>query len=163
MITTIEREMIDHSNRIEEVHGYDALLDALEAWEYQKVTPITLESILETHRLIMRRLNPDIAGKLRDCDVRVGGILKSFIAYTLFEENLNILCNKLKVNSCIRDIDKHTRDCHIEFEFIHPFEDGNGRVGRIIYNTHRFNLGLPIHVIHEGDEQKEYYEWFRSK
>jgi len=37
---------------------------------------------------------------------------------------------------------------------------GNGRVGRILYNIHRLLLGLPIHVIHEGKEQKEYYTWF---
>lgn len=160
MTKAIELEMIDHSNRIENEYNQKALEDAMEAWEYQKTVPLTLKSILETHRLVMRRLRKDIAGKLRDCDVSIGGGIKHFISRSLFEEGLSTLCNKLEPGSHT-DADTHTKNCHIEFEFIHPFEDGNGRVGRIIYNVHRLNLGLPVHVIHEGDEQMEYYKWFR--
>ena len=39
---------------------------------------------------------------------------------------------------------------HIEFERIHPFEDGNGRTGRIILNQHLIKNGLaPISITRE--------------
>lgn len=43
---------------------------------------------------------------------------------------------------------------HIEFERIHPFEDGNGRTGRIILNKHLIDNGLaPISIPSEVREQ----------
>ena len=51
---------------------------------------------------------------------------------------------------------------HIWFEKIHPFEDGNGRTGRILMNIQRLNAGLPLLIIHEGKEQMEYYKWFQG-
>jgi len=57
--------------------------------------------------------------------------------------------------------DECTKQCHVLFEKIHPFIDGNGRTGRMVYNWHRLKLGLPIHIIHEGKEQFKYYKWFK--
>jgi hypothetical protein len=50
--------------------------------------------------------------------------------------------------------------CHVSFEHLHPFRDGNGRVGRILYNWQRLKLGLPIHVI-KYEDRWEYYNWFK--
>lgn len=158
-MTTEEVEMLDHSNRIEDERSQEALQDAVDAWDYQKPIPITFESILETHRLLLLRVRPDIAGKLRDCDVFVGRSKRHFISETLLTDNISDLCHKFNIYEG-QDAEKHTKNCHILFEHIHPFIDGNGRVGRILYNVHRLNLGLPIHIIHEGREQKKYYKWF---
>lgn len=162
IMTLKEFEMLDHSNRIENERSQEALQDAVEAWNYQKDIPITLKSILETHRLLLQRLRPNIAGKLRDCDVYIGGFKKHFISQTLLADNISSLCKELKINDR-QGADKQAKNCHIVFEDIHPFEDGNGRVGRIVYNVHRLNLGLPIHVIHEGREQRKYYKWFTER
>ena len=56
--------------------------------------------------------------------------------------------------------DKHAEFCHVMFEKTHPFIDFNGRTGRILWNIHRHLLGLPIKIIHEGEEQMEYYKLF---
>ncbi|MDR2957253.1 MAG: Fic family protein [Coriobacteriales bacterium] len=46
---------------------------------------------------------------------------------------------------------------HLRLEKIHPFGDGNGRVGRLIINIMLEQAGLPPVIIREGDRQ-EYYE-----
>lgn len=46
---------------------------------------------------------------------------------------------------------------HDLFEMIHPFEDGNGRVGRILTNYLFVSLGFPIITIKGDDQSKEKY------
>lgn len=160
-------EFLDHSNRIEREYSYEAFEDALEAWEYlEKKDRITLKEVREVHHLLMKRLNPRIAGQFRKCDVRIGGELKMYsgehdITVPL-RELLDLINQTVSHSSKAFSKDDLAKHCHIEFEKIHPFEDGNGRTGRIIYNWHRRQMGLPIEVIHEGKEQREYYKWFRQ-
>ena len=45
---------------------------------------------------------------------------------------------------------------HLRFESIHPFADGNGRVGRALMNYYLMTHGLPPTVIYEEDK-KAYY------
>ena len=50
---------------------------------------------------------------------------------------------------------------HIEFERIHPFEDGNGRTGRLIINYELLKNNLPPVVIAKEDRVK-YFEFLRN-
>ena len=45
---------------------------------------------------------------------------------------------------------------HLRFEFIHPFADGNGRVGRTLLNYFLITKDHPPLIIHE-DEKDKYY------
>lgn len=162
-------EFLLESNAIEGVFGEEALEDALKAWDYLKEKSfLTPETILGVHHLLLRKINPDIAGFWRACDVWIGGKRKFFISTQLIEEDIKTLCDK--INLSIKDKDKLSgeqkeeicKDAHINFEFIHPHQDGNGRVGRIIMNWHRLILGLPLWIIHAGKEQMEYYKIFKD-
>lgn len=157
----LEIEFLDHSNRIEREYSREALEDAIGAWNYAKINMdnFNLDYILEIHKMLLYRLRPDIAGKVRDCGVSVG----------------RRVCPKKPKGDLERDVEKWIANCrgtkgndkqikewHIEFEKIHPFKDGNGRVGRILMNIQRLNYNLPLLVIHEGEEQLKYYEWFKN-
>ena len=50
---------------------------------------------------------------------------------------------------------------HIEFERIHPFEDGNGRTGRLLINYEFLKNNLPPVVIAKEDRVK-YFEFLRN-
>lgn len=51
---------------------------------------------------------------------------------------------------------------HLEFESIHPFEDVNGRTGRILLNYELLKNNLPPIVIPK-DERGKYFELLRNK
>ncbi len=65
-------------------------------------------------------------------------------------------------NSDENDIFYKIANYHIEFETIHPFEDGNGRTGRILINCELLKNNIAPVVIDKEDRTK-YFEFLRSK
>ena len=46
---------------------------------------------------------------------------------------------------------------HCEFEVIHPFVDGNGRIGRVIINQQLLSQGLPPVIVRAKNRERDYY------
>lgn len=184
-LTEKEIEFLQHSNYIENEHSKKALEDAKKAWRFavENKNNFSLEYILEIHNQLLRGLNPKIAGKLRDCAVRIGGGKE--IVYSSREEDLILYKyfddKKLpkpeegelikKINNWVENYNstkekinyEEIKNFHIDFENLHPFRDGNGRTGRILMNIQMISSNLPLLIIHQGEEQQEYYKWFKTK
>ncbi len=171
-------EMLLQSNYIENERSVQAYADAIEAWNFAVTHKdcIDLYCVLGIHERLCKNIAPDIAGEVRDCDVYIGGHRKIFVSKPLIEEDIRVVLEKVNFTQLLDSMsnlnfidqkklnkkkEKVVKHCHVAFENVHPFVDGNGRTGRILYNIHRLNLGLPIHIIHEGEEQMEYYKWFK--
>lgn len=153
-----EIEFLSESNKIEREYSDVALQDAKQAWTMACLASkdgININYILGIHRRLLKRLNPEIAGKIRDCPVSIGGKTK-WDNKEEIKESLNKLCKIIPKN------EEEIKEWHIKFEYIHPFEDGNGRTGRILLNIQRLKIGLPLLIIHEGEEQMRYYKWFKG-
>jgi len=153
-----EIEFLLESNKIEREYSEEALEDAKHAWNFAKKhkhNKLDIKFIKLIHQELMRRLNPRIAGEIRKCDIWVGG--RKGFSSNIIEEELRLLCNPGIYPISSESLIKRW---HIQFEKIHPFEDGNGRTGRILMNIQRLKIGLPVLIIHEGEEQKSYYRWF---
>ena len=60
-----------------------------------------------------------------------------------------------------QDVFSKVAKYHIEFERIHPFEDGNGRTGRLLINYELLKNNLPPVVIAKEDRVK-YFEFLKD-
>ena len=119
---------------------------------------IDKETILLLHQMLIGGINDQIAGRFRTKGeyVRVGTHVapapehvERMIETTLVEYTSDY-------NSYFLDkIGKF----HLDFETIHPFNDGNGRIGRVIINYQLQRLGFPSVIVRDR-EKKDYYKSF---
>lgn len=151
------KEFLVESNAIEREYSDEAFDDSWKAWKFLvNYNELTLTRLLEVHRILLLNLNNRIAGKLRNCSVRVG-----YKICPDYEQIEKLLDNWFSIHSNAKT-EEDIKLAHVAFEGIHPFEDGNGRTGRIIMNWQRLLNKLPLLIIHEGEEQMEYYKWFKD-
>jgi len=152
------QEYIRESNAIEDVHEKKAVHKSMEAWEYLKRSPKLNNFVIKrTHELIMEDRQPDIAGEYRYYPVRVGNHVP---------ECKTRQCVKDKMNELLRRDSPETLEeviqWHVDFETIHPFGDGNGRVGRMIAWWQALNIGENPPLWTE-DKRQEYYSLFTEE
>lgn len=118
---------------------------------------LSKEVILLLHRMLIGNINDNIAGRFRQKNeyVRVGSHIapppehvERLIGEILIEHSS-------KMNFFLEKIAKF----HLDFETIHPFMDGNGRIGRVLINYQLYSLGFPGVIIRDK-EKKTYYQSF---
>lgn len=144
------RELITHSNHIENVWEEVEVERSLDVWHYLSVhSRIDDLTIQQVHHGIMTKLYPAIAGKYRIWDVQVG----------------MYMCPPwqrvpMLMRIWLAEFAHQTpQQAHINFEKIHPFADGNGRVGRMLMWWQELRLGVPFTEI-TYDKRFQYYDWF---
>ncbi|OGY49287.1 MAG: hypothetical protein A3D39_00465 [Candidatus Buchananbacteria bacterium RIFCSPHIGHO2_02_FULL_39_17] len=119
---------------------------------------LTKELILLLHTMLLGAINDKIAGRFRIKGeyVRVGTYIASAPEHVerMIEDILTQYAND--VTSFY--IDKIAL-FHLDFENIHPFNDGNGRIGRVLINFQLEQLHLPSIIIRDKEKQ-HYYRAF---
>lgn len=133
-------------------------MQAYYAWDYLAGhEKLTTDVLLKAHKIMMLNHNLQAAekGYFRHVNVMVGRRLCPAPELV-----------PLMINDWLRKYDSvgqsRIKEAHVEFEKIHPFVDGNGRVGRLIMNWQRINADLPILIIRAAERQ-DYYKWFNEK
>lgn len=123
---------------------------------------LTSELILLLHQMLIGNINEIISGRFRQKDeyVRIGTHIGS--PPEKIEELIREILTEYKYNSEneVYFLDKIAK-FHLDFEAIHPFNDGNGRIGRVIINYQLSRLGFPVIIVRDK-EKKGYYTAFNE-
>ena len=144
--------------------------EVYEAQNLAKITERLLQStheqlsvslILTLHKFLLSNINDDWAGRFRSGRewVRVGNHLG---ANPMFVNNLmsELVDNYNNENSWYF-LDKIAW-FHAEFETIHPFCNGNGRIGRTLINQQLMSLNLPPIIVQNKGKHNDYYPLFNA-
>ena len=115
--------------------------------------PLTLQMLLDWHKSLFGETKHDIAGTWRTFRIRVA----QYVAPD-WQDVPQLIKNFLEwyaKNSSLHPVFLAAR-LHYRFEKIHPFGDGNGRVGRLLMNYILWHARYPILII-ECKKRKSYY------
>ncbi|MCK5334229.1 MAG: Fic family protein [Candidatus Aenigmarchaeota archaeon] len=151
------RELVEHkiapNKTLDDVKETDAHAKVFLAM-LNKKEAFNTRLILKWHNELFQDTKPDIAGKFREYRVSVG----DYIApdWQDVVSLIHVMIKFYNENPNRHPVELAAR-MHYRFEKIHPFGDGNGRVGRLIINYVLWHSGYPILII-EYKKRKSYYK-----
>ncbi len=155
------RDTIKKDHDIREVYEAKNLANITEHLLKNPDKTLSAELILLLHKMLLSGIRDDWAGRFRRGKewVRIGvhvGANPDFVS--------GLMDTLLKD---YRELDdRYFLDriawFHAEFETIHPFNDGNGRIGRVIINQQLMKLKYPPIIIPNKGKHTDYYPAFDS-
>ena len=124
-----------------------------------KDLPINRTTTLRLHKMLLTNINDRIAGRFRTGNeyIQVGNHLAP--APEHIEKLFKALLDDYNSSHDRYFLDNIAR-FHLEFERIHPFVDGNGRIGRVIINWQLDKLGYPPIILRNKNKHQQYYPVF---
>ncbi len=141
--------------------------NAISVYEiFEHLDALNIEDLLKSHELMMNNLVEN-AGNFRNTSV---GILKGKKVVHIAPPHKDVSGLMANLFSYLKNAEDSLliKSCvfHYEFEFIHPFSDGNGRIGRL-WQQLILSILHPIFKIVCIEEllekyQSEYYEALRN-
>ena len=156
------RDIIDGKNVVAPIKQIQEVKNAIATYElYPTLNPFSVEDLLKAHGVMMQALVED-AGRFRRGSVGVFGE-QGVVHLAPPAERVPMLMNDLF--DWLKTSKDHLliRSCvfHYEFEFIHPFIDGNGRTGRlwqslILGKLHPMFEHLPVENMVYANQQAYY-------
>ena len=121
---------------------------------------LTQDLIVLLHQMLIGGIDDEIAGRFR----RSGEYVRVGTHVAPGPERVEPLM-AAALRDYASDLDSYFLDkvalFHLRFETVHPFCDGNGRMGRVLINFQLYQLGLPPVIIRDKDKDI-YYQAFRD-
>ena len=119
--------------------------------------PITQDFLKELHRILKNGTSDDVIGDYKKTTNYIGDFSTTKPKQVVQEIERLLSEYTIKTNIDIKDI----IDFHYKFEKIHPFEDGNGRIGRLIMFKECLKNGIIPFIIDVG-HQAFYYRGLKN-
>jgi Fic family protein len=140
---------------IYEARNHDRALRMLEQWaeERPRSVPLTDQDLLEVHARMLAEIDPLSAGRFRSSRVLIKGtrfIPPGSPQFADLIPRMLELANQEGIPPALQ-----AAELHYNFVAIHPFNDGNGRMARLLMNYHLLRQGYP-HAVIEVGERAEY-------
>lgn len=138
--------------------------NAYEIYDHlNQLNPYSVEDLLSAHLVMMRGLIEE-AGEFRSRPVGVVDSEGNILHFGTLPQDVPSLVEQLMDWTQSSPLPMLIKSCvfHYEFEVIHPFSDGNGRMGRLwhmllLSQWNPLFAWLPVEsIIH--DHQQEYYD-----
>ncbi len=157
------RDILDGKTVVAPLKQIREVKNAIATYElYTKLDPFNMNDLLKAHGVMMQALADD-AGHFRRTGVGVFSE-KGLVHMAPPAERVPLLMNDLFdwLNSAKDHLLIRSCVFHYEFEFIHPFSDGNGRTGRlwqslILGKLHPLFEHLPVENMVYTNQQ-DYYD-----
>lgn len=119
------KSLREHQEAVGHARAYDHIYSLLDK-------DLSEQEILKLHELFFQQIDPDNAGKYRQQNVIITGT--DFLPPDYKDVPMAMKNHIENINR--KPADQHPlewgSDLHAEFESIHPFKDGNGRIGRLL-------------------------------
>ena len=157
------RDIINGKTVVAPLREIQEVKNAIRTYDlYSSLNPFDVKDLLKAHAVMMEALTDD-TGKFRRSGVGVFSD-KAVVHVAPPAKRVPILIDELF--EWLQDAKDHllVKSCvfHYEFEFIHPFSDGNGRIGRLWQSLILGKLNpifeyLPVENMVFAN-QEEYYE-----
>jgi Fic family protein len=137
-----------------EAKNHQAVLEYL--FQYlAKQRPLNEVLILKLHSILMNAIRSD-AGTYRSHGVRIVGTYVPTANYVKIPQLMKALVKDVRHKK--QDTIQHISDIHARFEKIHPFSDGNGRIGRLLMHAMALKENLaPVVILQEKRRQYATY------
>ena len=132
-----------------EAVGHAAAYDFIQQLTHKRTSDLALRDVLDIHRIILERIDPPNAGRLRSIPVRIAGsntvlpnpakvplLMEQFITWLHSTDDLPV---------------RVAADAHLKLVTIHPFVDGNGRTARLLMNLLLLQTGYPPCLIQKEE------------
>lgn len=155
------KRVIAPPKEVQEAHNAIAAYEAIGSWQ-----PSSSEDLLAAHRVLMAGLVAE-AGRYRSQGV---GVMsgEQVVHMAPQADRVPKLMGELLAWLGTTDVHPLMASCifHYEFEFIHPFSDGNGRMGRlwqtlILSKWQPIFINIPVEsLVHQ--HQEAYYQAIRN-
>jgi Fic family protein/DNA-binding XRE family transcriptional regulator len=116
--------------------------------------------VLKLHSILMNSIRPD-AGEYRRHGVRITGVNLPTANYIRIPDLIPKVLADIKKKSA--DVIALSASVHSRFEQIHPFSDGNGRVGRLLMNAMLLKENFAPAVIRKEQKQLYYTYLFKAQ
>jgi len=152
-ITVKGKSLKDHLEAKNHKEALDYLYELIEHGSSHTISEHTIKSL---HALVIQEINKNIAGQYRNVDVFITGTEHKPPSAIDVAFKMHELIEWARKNYSKMDVIEFSSMFHHKFVHIHPFEDGNGRVGRLLMNIFLMQYGFPLAIIQKNDRQKYY-------